>query len=65
MITIDSINRFNNSLTIMALSTDIKPIKTVEYKKVKYEVENGSTFYEMDTKKAFMYDEENHVWHDV
>ena len=65
MITIDSINRFNNSLTIMALSTDVKPTKTIEYKKVTYEVENGSVFYEMDTKKAYMYDEENHQWYDV
>ncbi len=65
MITIGSIDRFNNVISMCGLSTDVKPIKTIEYKKVKYEVENGSTFYEMDTKKAFMYDEENHQWHDV
>ena len=65
MITVNNVNRFNNTLDLCGLSVDIKPIKTVEYKKVKYEVENGSTFYEMDTKKAFMYDEENHQWYDV
>ena len=26
---------------------------------------NVSTFYEMNTKKSFMYDEENHKWWDM
>ena len=37
------------------LSTDTKPT----------DVNNASTFYEMDTKKIFIFDEENRVWHDV
>lgn len=35
------------------LSTDEKPIKGIF---------NGSTFYEMDTKVIYMFDEENKVW---
>lgn len=34
------------------LSTDTKPV----------DVGNASTFYEMDTKKLFMFDAENGVW---
>lgn len=33
-------------------STDTKPVN----------VKNASTFYEMDTKKLFLFDEENGVW---
>lgn len=35
------------------LSTDTKPL----------DVCNASTFYEMDTKAVFMFDEENKVWY--
>lgn len=35
------------------LSTDIKPVEKIF---------NGSTFYEIDTKTLYMFDEENHVW---
>lgn len=35
------------------LSTDTKPIK---------DVPNGSTYYEMDTKKVFMFDLDNARW---
>ena len=62
MITIDSINRFNNSLTIMGLSTNTKPIEEVEYQGVTYKIRNGSVFYEEDTSTVFMYDEENQLW---
>lgn len=62
MITITDRNKFNNTLEISGLSTDQKPIRFVEYKNVKYTIENASTFYEMDTTTAFMYDEENHQW---
>lgn len=34
-------------------STDEKPIKNMT---------NGSSFYEMDTKKVFMFDEEGQKW---
>ena len=37
---------------IYGLSTDTKPT----------DVENGSTFYEMDTKMLYMFDEENKRW---
>lgn len=36
----------------VGLSTDTKPT----------DVENASTFYEMDTKTVFLYDEENEQW---
>lgn len=39
----------------IGLSTDEKPT----------DVNNASMFYEMDTKKMFMFDEENTVWHEV
>lgn len=38
---------------IYGLSTDTKPTEKVE---------NGTYFYEMDTKKVFMFDEENQQW---
>lgn len=40
------------------LSTDEKPIGHFEG----VEVVNGSYFYEMDTKKIYMFDEENQTW---
>ena len=39
---------------IYGLSTDTKPT----------DVNNASMFYEMDTKKLFMFDEENSIWHE-
>ena len=62
MITITKIDKFNNTLTMMALSTDIKPIEKVEFKGVTYTVTDGSIFYEKDTQIASMYDEENRIW---
>lgn len=37
---------------LYGLSTDTKPT----------DVTNASTFYEMDTQKLFMFDEQNHKW---
>lgn len=37
---------------LIGLSTDDKPMN----------VANASTFYEMDTKKLFMFDAQNKVW---
>ena len=37
---------------LYGLSTDEKPI----------DVGNASAFYEMDTKKVFLFDEENKTW---
>ena len=39
---------------IRGLSTDTKPISN--------EIPNGSEYYEMDTKKLFLYDAENKQW---
>ena len=55
----DQVNRA--WMELYGLSTDVKP--TIKFDG-KY-IGNASTFYEMDTKKSYMYDEENHVWHDV
>lgn len=38
---------------LKGLSTDEKPIE---------DIPNGSSFYEMDTKKVFMFDEQNSRW---
>lgn len=45
-------------MELYGLSTDQKPIK----KMGRIGIGNASTFYEMDTKKMFIYDEENHKW---
>ena len=57
MITVNNtrVNRFEQSIDdLVGLSTDTKPIKA--------SIENGSTFYEMDTKKVYMFDKENQIW---
>lgn len=48
-------------LELYGLSTDEKPIEKFE----STFIGNASTYYEMDTKNCYMYDEENHVWHDM
>lgn len=40
------------------LAKDEKPVGCVNNVKIT----NGSVFVEMDTKKIYMYDEENQVW---
>ncbi len=37
---------------LIGLSTDTKPV----------DVRNASTFYEMDTKKIYLFDEQNKTW---
>ena len=39
---------------LYGLSSDTKPV----------DVGNASIFYEMDTKKIFMFDKENNTWHE-
>ena len=51
----------NRVLAIDGLSTDIKPTDVIENARIG----NGSTFYEMDTKKCFKFDEENKIWNPV
>ncbi len=62
MITIVDINKFNNTLEMYGLSTDVKPIEKVEFKGTTYIITDGSTLYEKDTSILSMYDEENHQW---
>ena len=40
------------------LSTDEKPTSTYEGRRIR----NTSLFYEMNTKKAYLFDAENHQW---
>ena len=45
-------------LELYGLSTDTKPIEKFE----NVFIGNASTFFEMNTGKCFIYDEENHKW---
>ena len=55
----DSPNR--SWMELYGLSTDKKPIK----KMGTVFIGNASTYYEMDSKKLFIYDEENHQWFEM
>lgn len=44
------------------LSTDTKPTNLKSVSSTQVEVPNGSVFYEMDTKKLYMYDADNNLW---
>lgn len=48
-------------LELYGLSTDEKPIE--KFKDVY--IGNASTYYEMNTGKAFIYDEENTKWYEM
>ena len=48
-------------LELYGLSTDTKRIEKFE----NVFIGNGSTLYEMDTKRAWIYSEENHTWYEV
>lgn len=63
MITLNEYGNKTNRvwLELYGLSTDEKPVKEFEGTFIG----NASTFYEMDTKKAYIYDEENHKWWDM
>lgn len=41
---------------IRGLSTDTKPTENIC---------NGTTFFEIDTSKLFIYDEENNIWREL
>lgn len=60
MVTLQTIGgRYNqNILEIYGLSSDVKPIVQVEGQTIV----NGSIFYCIDTKQAFIFDEQNKVW---
>ena len=58
-----TLNKYvNNSreacMEFNGLSTDTKPIRTFANRQIL----NSASFYEMDTKKFFFYDAENHIW---
>ena len=60
MITFNDIGSASNipTLTVYGLSTDVMPNSTDSGNSIP----NGSKFIEMDTKKVYMYDAENHQW---
>lgn len=65
MITVNGVDKFNNTLDLYGLSTDDLPTDKIEYLGVNYRLTNGSTIYFMDTKQAKIFSEENATWYDV
>ena len=63
MITLNEYGNKTNRvwLELYGLSKDKKPIERFE----DIYIGNASTYYEMDTKKCYIYDEENHKWWDM
>lgn len=63
MITLNGYGRVTNRLvcSICGLSSDVKPTDKIEG----ISIENGSTFLEMDTGKAFIFDKENKKWYEI
>ena len=64
--TMITLNKYGNRenrvwLELYGLSTDEKPIEKFD----DIFIGNSSTYYEMDTKNTFMYDEENKKWWEV
>lgn len=51
----------NKVLALDGLSTDIKPTDMIDNARIG----NGSSFYEMDTRKCFKFDEENKIWYEL
>ena len=51
-----------SKLAFQGLSTDEKPTFVEYVKGQKIKVPNGSSFYEMDLHKVYMFDEENSRW---
>lgn len=61
-----TLNKYGNRenrvwLELYGLSTDEKPIEKFD----DIFIGNSNTYYEMDTKNTFMYDEENKKWWEV
>ena len=49
--------------SFLGLSTDTKPTQRPNVSSGKMEaIRNGSTFYTMDTKKLYMFDQEHSTW---
>ena len=61
-----TLNKYGNRenrvwLELYGLSTDEKPIEKFD----DIFIGHSSTYYEMDTKNTFMYDEENKKWWEI
>ena len=56
---VDGVTKSREVFCLVGLSSDTKPV--TEYKGIL--IRNGSTFIEIDTGKAYMYDEEGAQWH--
>lgn len=55
-------SRFNQTiLELVGLSTDIKPTDEID----RLRITNGSTFYAIDTKKIWMFSEEDRTWYEM
>ena len=52
MITVNGVDKFNNTLDLYGLSTDDLPTDKITYLGVDYRLTNGSTIYFMDSKQA-------------
>lgn len=48
----------HSKMELVCKSSDVKPIQMFEDRPIG----NGSTLYEMDTQKIYIYDEEDHKW---
>lgn len=56
----------NGTVSVVGLSTDEKIVELpFEAGVGGQEVPNGSTFFEMDTSNAYMYDGGNHEWRKI
>lgn len=58
MITSETTSTKDMLLELKGKSTDTKPTSTIDGVKIK----NGSTFYEMDTQKVYMFDADASTW---
>lgn len=66
---VDKIERYNEpdspNLAVIALkglSSDTKPIETFEDDKNRFEIANGSSFFEIDTQNISFYDKSTDSW---
>lgn len=63
MVSLMNINKLNNALLLMGLSTDTRPTDTVKYRTGSLQVVNGSVFQCIDTGDIYTFDEENSTWY--
>lgn len=62
MITINEINRFNNTLSMYGLSNDELPTDHIVFNHVDYKITNASSIIFMDTGTMKMFDEDHKIW---